>query len=83
MTTDMITLAERLLSMGGQAGMLLLATYYLARILKGQYEARISELERRSEQCEEHRLQLGREIRAIQDNRIAILERLLERAAGE
>lgn len=79
MTTDMITLAERLLSMGGQAGMLLLATYYLARVLKGQYEARISELERRSEQCEEHRLQLGQEIRAIQDNRIAILERLLEK----
>ena len=81
MTTDMISLAERLLSVGGQAGMLLLATYYLARVLKGQYEARISELERRSEQCEEHRLQLGREIRSIQDNRIAILERLLERAA--
>lgn len=83
MTPEALAIAEKLSTMGGTALMLFLATYYLARTLKSQYDERIKALEKRSEECEQHRLQLGKEIRAIQDNRIGILERLLEEREGE
>jgi len=80
MDPQVIAVLEKLLSIGGQAGILLVATYYLARVLKAQYDERITDLEKRSEQCELHRIELGKELRAIQNDRISILEKALERA---
>lgn len=78
MTPEALAIAEKLSTMGGTALMLFLATYYLARTLKGQYDSRITSLEKRSEECERHRLELGKEIRQMQNERIGILEKLVE-----
>lgn len=78
MSPELITLLEKLSTMGGQAGMLLLAVYYLGRTLKTQYDGRIEALEKHVAECERHRLELGSEIRAIQNDRISKMERLLE-----
>jgi hypothetical protein len=58
--------------------MLLFATYFLARLLKGQYETRITALEKRSDDCESDRREMHRTIHQMQNDRIGILERLLE-----
>ncbi len=42
----------------GTPGLLIGAVYYVVRELKGQYDARISALERRSEECEKDRVAL-------------------------
>lgn len=78
MSPELITLAEKLGSSASSALMLFLATYYLARTLKGQYDDRIKTLESRSDSCEGDRKELSRRIHDIQQERIGILERLLE-----
>lgn len=83
MTPEAIAIAEKLSTMGGTALMLFLATYYLARTLKSQYDDRIKTLEKRSDACETDRKELSRLIHQIQNERIGILERLLEEREGE
>jgi outer membrane murein-binding lipoprotein Lpp len=85
MTPEALAIVEKLSTMGGTAMLLFLATYYLARTLKGQYDARITTLESRSDQCEKDRREMHNEIRAMQDaavhrqaERINILEQLLK-----
>jgi hypothetical protein len=78
MTPEFVPLIEKLAEQGLTALMLFLAVYYLSRTLKVQYEARIISLEERSAACENHRMELGREIRTIQTDRINLLERKLE-----
>ena len=78
MSPEVLSLIEKLGTMGGTAGMLLIATYYLARVLKGQYEARITHLEKRSDDCESDRREMHRAIHQMQTERIGILEKLLE-----
>lgn len=83
MSPELITVAEKIISMGGQAGLLFLATYYLARTLKSQYESRIIALESHVVDCDKHRMELGKEIRDMQTERIHALERMVrEREAG-
>lgn len=78
MSPEVVSIIEKLTTMGGQATMLFVAVYYLARTLKSQYDSRITSLEDRSSKCEEHRMDLGKEIRKMQNERIGLLERLLE-----
>jgi len=42
----------------GTPGLLIASVYYVVRELKSQYDARISALERRSEECEKDRIAL-------------------------
>ena len=42
----------------GTPGLLIASVYYVVRELKSQYDARISALERRSEECEKDRVAL-------------------------
>lgn len=72
-----IHLVEKLLNIGGTAGVLYVAIWFLVKTLKGQYDNRINALELRSDKCEEDRRSMHQEIRAIQVERIGILERLL------
>ena len=78
MSPEALAILEKLTSTGTNAGMLLVATYFLARLLKGQYETRISALEKRSDDCELDRREMHRAIHAMQSERIGILEKLLE-----
>lgn len=73
-----IHLVEKLINLGGTAGILYVAIWFLVRTLKDQYENRIGTLETRSDQCEQDRRAMHQEIRAIQSERIGILERLLK-----
>lgn len=89
MSPELIPLIEKLGTMTGQAGMLMLAVYFLGRTLKSQYEGRITALEGHVVRCDEDRIKLREEIRCIQnerigkqDQRIGKLERLLEREEG-
>jgi uncharacterized protein YeeX (DUF496 family) len=83
MSPEAISIVEKLTTMGGQATMLFVACYYLARTLKSQYDSRITSLEERSAECEKHRMQLGKEIREMQSERIGLLETLLRDRAEE
>lgn len=80
MTTDPLSSAhivEKLLNLGGTAGVLYVAIYFLVRTLKGQYEGRITALEVRSDKCEDDRRAMHQEIRQIQDQRVKAMEILL------
>lgn len=84
MNPETIALVEKLGTPAVQIGMLALFVYYLARTLRSQYEARIDDcnkrvthLEERSNKCEEDRAKMHREIRAIQAERIGILEGMI------
>jgi hypothetical protein len=77
MSPESLAVIEKLSTMGGNVGMLLVATYFLARLLKGQYETRITALEKRSDDCESDRREMHRTIHTMQDERIGILEKLL------
>jgi len=80
MTSDPIAtthLVEKLLNIGGTAGVLYVAIYFLVRTLKSQYEGRITALEVRSDNCEADRRAMHQEIRLIQDSRIKAMEILL------
>jgi outer membrane murein-binding lipoprotein Lpp len=90
MTPEALSVIEKLSTMGGTAMLLFLATYYLARTLKGQYDSRITTLESRSDQCEKDRREMHNEIRAMQESavqrqaeRINILEQLLKDRAED
>jgi hypothetical protein len=83
MSPEFVPIIEKLAEQGVTAAMLFAAVYYLSRTLKVQYEARIISLEERSAACEAHRLELGREIRTMQNERINLLERKLEEKVGE
>lgn len=78
MDPEFVPFFGKLAEQGLTAAMLFAAVYYLSRTLKVQYEARIISLEERSAACEAHRLELGREIRTMQNERINLLERKLE-----
>lgn len=78
MTPEVITIAEKLGASASSALMLFLATYYLARTLKSQYDDRIKTLEKRSDVCESDRKELSRRVHDIQQERIGLLEKLLE-----
>ena len=74
---------EKLLNIGGTAGILYVAIYFLVRTLKEQYESRISALEVRSDKCEQDRRAMHQEIRLIQQERIGALERVLREREDE
>jgi uncharacterized protein YeeX (DUF496 family) len=77
---------EKLLNIGGTAGILYVAIYFLVRTLKDQYEGRISALEVRSDKCEQDRRSMHEEIRSMQEDRIRAMEvwvRRLNHEAGE
>jgi len=86
-----ITLLEKLITVGGQAGLLYVAIWFLAKTIKNAHDARISDydgriaaLERRSDQCEADRAALHLELRVMQSERFGLLERLLsERLQGQ
>jgi hypothetical protein len=65
---------EKLLNIGGTAGVLYVAIYFLVRTLKDQYEGRISALEVRSDKCEQDRRSMHEEIRSMQEDRIRAME---------
>lgn len=70
-------IVEKLLELGGQAGLLWLAIWFLVRTLKDQYDARISALEGKSEECERDRQALHAQIHELQGQRIELLEGLI------
>lgn len=68
----------RLLEIGGQAGILYVAIWFLVRILKTQYDDRINALEKRSDECEADRRSMHEQIHGMQQNRIDLLEGILK-----
>jgi hypothetical protein len=70
-------LLKELLNIGGNAGVMWVALWFLLKILKQQYDLRITALEGRSDSCEEDRKNLHQQIHALQNERIALLENLL------
>jgi hypothetical protein len=76
MEPSSIHIAEKLLNIGGTAGVLYVAIYYLVRTLKSQYDDRILTLEKRSDKCEEDRKSLHQEIRAMQSEQLRLIERI-------
>jgi hypothetical protein len=71
MSPEAFSIIEKLSTMGGQAGILFAAVYYLARTLKTQYDSRIESLERRSSECEKDRIAMHGEIRAMQTSQLS------------
>lgn len=78
MTDESMVIVEKILNIGGTAGILYLAIWFLVRTLKDQYENRIVTLEKRSDICEADRQQMSLRIHEIQTQRVAALERMLE-----
>lgn len=86
MTPETISIAQRLVETGGNAGLLALGVWVLAKRLAAQYEGRIAVLETRSDICDRDRQALHETIASLQESRIAdrnqridILERIAER----
>ena len=78
MTDESIHIVEKLLNIGGTAGVLYVAIWFLVKTLKSQYENRIVVLEKRSDACEIDRQQMSQQIHEIQTQRVATLEKMLE-----
>lgn len=78
MSPELTSILGRLADQGTSALLLFVAVWYLARVLKGQYDARITTLEKRSDVCETDRKEMGRRIHDMQQERIGILEKLLK-----
>lgn len=78
MTDSSMVLAEKLLNIGGTAGVLYVAIWFLVKTLKGQYESRIVSLEKRSDLCEADRASMGQKIHDLQAQHVVALERMLE-----
>lgn len=78
MSPELIAILERLGDQATSALLLFVAVYYLARMLKGQYDARITHLEQRCDLCESDRKELSKRIDDLQQERIGILEKLLK-----
>jgi len=72
---------EKLLNIGGTAGVLYIAIWFLVRTLKEQYENRITALEVRSDKCEQDRAQIHKEVRVVQSEQIKILRDLIRQEA--
>lgn len=72
------SLALKLLEIGGQAGVLYVAIWFLVRILKAQYDSRIDALEKRSDECEMDRRSMHESIHQMQQDRINLLEKTLQ-----
>ena len=53
---------NKLLELGGQAGILWVAILYLTKTLKEAYETRIEALEKASDKCETDRIRLQNQI---------------------
>lgn len=84
-----ISVLEKVAEQGVVAAMLFVCVYFLSRTLKSQYDDRIKSVETRSSECEKDRIEMRREIRQIQserissqESRIAILEDLLAKEEG-
>lgn len=77
MTDHTAVIVEKLLSIGGTAGVLYIAIWFLVKTLKEQYENRITTLERRSDVCEEDRQRMSQRIHDIQTQRVTSLEQQL------
>ena len=58
-------LLDTILKVGGQAAVLWVAIFYLARGMKKQYEDRIVALEKSSDECNRDRIELHRRIEEI------------------
>lgn len=54
-----------LLKVGGQAGILWVALFYMSKTIKGQYEARIEVLEEANKRHEEDKMKLHERIEEI------------------
>ena len=74
---DLHNVATWLLQVGGQAGVLYVAIWFLVRALKDGYDSRIGSLEQRSGECEQDRMKLHEQIHTMQTSRIRLLEKLL------
>lgn len=90
MTSESISIIQKLLETGGIAGLLVLAVWFLAKLLIKQTEYRITNLEQRSNACEQDRATLHQTITALQEsrisdyrNRIDILERIAAKVLGD
>lgn len=79
---DETTVVKELIAIGGQAAVFWVALYYLLKILKQEYDARIGSLEHRSDKCEEDRVKLRDQMSSLQSDRINLLEKLLDKQAG-
>jgi ABC-type nickel/cobalt efflux system permease component RcnA len=77
MTDHTAVIVEKLLSIGGTAGVLYIAIWFLVKTLKEQYENRITTLEHRSDVCEEDRQHINQRIHDIQTQQITSLEQQL------
>lgn len=79
MTPEAVSIMDRLLEIGGQAGILYLAIWFLVRLLKTQYDSRITALEKRSDECEMDRVALHSQIHSMQSERIKLLEDMIKK----
>lgn len=70
---------QDLLTIGGQAGVLWVALYYLLKVLKSQYDVRITVLESRSDRCDEDRKILHSQMHALEREHTAALERWIDK----
>lgn len=75
---ETVTFMMKLLEIGGQAGVLYVAIWFLVRILKAQYDSRIDALEKRSDECEMDRRSMHEKIHTMQQERITLLEEILK-----
>lgn len=72
-------LLKELLNIGGNAGVMWVALWFLLKVLKQQYDLRITALEQRSDACEEDRKNLHQQIHQLQSERISLLESLVKK----
>lgn len=73
-STESIDLGAKLIELFGQAGVLYVAIWFLVKILKSQYDSRITALENASMACENDRRGLHEMIQKMQAERIERLE---------
>ena len=70
---------QELINIGGQAAVLWVALYYLLRVLKAQYDDRITALQKHSEQCEADYKALHQQMHELEREHSAAVERWMER----
>jgi hypothetical protein len=72
-------LVPKLIDLFGQAGVLYVAIWFLMKMVKGQYDSRITALETLSAACEKDRKTLHEHIQKMQSERIILLEKFLSK----
>ncbi len=77
-----ITILEKVADKGVVALILFVAVYYLSKRLEKQYDGRITFLEVRTIECERDRVEMRKEMRSSQNERIGVLEKLLTARDG-